>query len=264
MVKVKVFDSSAAKASKRQVLEAPATDAGAFYDVVDSRRSVRIYADDPVPEEVVRRAMDAALKAPNSSNLQVWEIHWVRSAEKKAKLAEYCLGQPAATTAQELIVFVARPDLWRRNNDRMIAHLRSNPNTPEKAYQYFEKITKLVYNQGPLGVFRPFKWIWFTVRGWGQPTPREPISLAHMDVWAHKTTALACQTFMLAARAEGFDSCPWKAGFETGETVLGLPRRAGITMAISMGNARKAASTTNGSGFRKMTSFTNTSQRWIG
>lgn len=236
MVKVKVFDSSAARASKRQVIEAPATDAGAFYEVVDSRRSVRIYADEPVPEEVVRRAMDAALKAPNSSNLQVWEIHWVRSAEKKAKLATYCLGQPAATTAQELFIFVARPDLWRRNNDRMIAHLRSNPKTPEKAFQYFEKITKLVYNQGPFGIFRPFKWIWFTVRGWGQPTPREPISLAHMDVWAHKTTALACQTFMLAARAEGFDSCPME-GLDSKRVkrLLGLPRRAGVTMAISMG-----------------------------
>ena len=236
MVKVKVFDSSAAKASKRQVVEAPATDAAAFYEVVDSRRSVRVYADDPVPEEVVRRAMAAALKAPNSSNLQVWEIHWVRSPEKKAKLAEYCLGQPAATTAQELFVFVARPDLWRRNNDRMIAHLRSNPNTPEKAFQYFEKITKLVYNQGPFGVFRPFKWMWFTVRGWGQPTPREPISLAGMDVWAHKTTALACQTFMLAARAEGFDSCPME-GLDSKRVkrLLGLPNRAGVTMAISMG-----------------------------
>ena len=236
MVKVKVFDSSAAKASKRQLMEAPATDAGAFYDVVDSRRSVRIYADESVPEEAVRRAMDAALKAPNSSNLQVWEIHWVRSAEKKAELAKYCLGQPAATTAQELLVFVARPDLWRRNNNRMIAHLRSNPKTPEKAFQYFEKITKIVYNHGPCGVFRPFKWIWFTVRGWSKPTPREPISLAHMDVWAHKTTALACQTFMLAARAEGYDSCPME-GLDSKRVkqLLGLPRRAGITMAISMG-----------------------------
>ena len=236
MVKVKVFDSSAARASERVVAEAPVTDAQAFYDVVESRRSVRIYAREPVPEEVVRRAMDAALKAPNSSNLQAWEIHWVRAAEKKAKLAEYCLGQPAATTAQELFVFVARPDLWKRNNNRMIAHLRSTPGTPEKAFQYFEKITKLVYNQGPFGMFRPFKWIWFTVRGLGQPTPREPIHLGHMDVWAHKTTALACQTFMLAARAEGFDSCPME-GLDSKRVkrLLGLPRRAGITMAISMG-----------------------------
>ena len=133
-------------------------------------------------------------------------------------------------------MFVARPDLWRRNNNRMIAHLRSNPKTPEKAFQYFEKITKIVYNQGPFGVFRPFKWIWFTVRGWSKPTPREPISLTHMDVWAHKTTALACQTFMLAARAEGYDSCPME-GLDSKRVkqLLGLPRRAGITMAISMG-----------------------------
>ena len=74
-------------------------------------------------------------------------------------------------------MFVARPDLWRRNNNRMIAHLRSNPKTPEKAFQYFEKITKIVYNQGPFGVFRPFKWIWFTVRGWSKPTPRSPSAL---------------------------------------------------------------------------------------
>lgn len=236
MVKVKVFDATEARASKRVVQPAPVTDTQAFYDVVDSRRSVRIYADEPVPEDAVRRALDAALKAPNSSNLQVWEIHWVRSPEKKAKLAACCLGQPAATTAPELFVFVARPDLWRRNNNRMIAHLRSSPGTPEKAFQYFEKITKLVYNQGPFGVFRPFKWIWFTVRGWGQATPREPISLNQMDVWAHKTTALACQTFMLAARAEGFDSCPME-GLDSYRVkkLLGLPRRAGITMAISMG-----------------------------
>ena len=58
----------------------------------------------------------------------------------------------------------------------MIAHLRSNPKTPEKAFQYFEKITKIVYNQGPFGVFRPFKWIWFTV-GLEKPTPRSPSAL---------------------------------------------------------------------------------------
>ncbi len=236
MVKVKVFDSSAARSSKRALEPAPEVDAKAFYEVVESRRSTRIYADVSVPEDVVRRAMDAALKSPNSSNLQAWEIHWVRSPEKKQRLAEYCLSQPAATTAQELLVFVARPDLWRRNNNRMIAHLRSLPGTPEKAFQYFEKITKIVYNQGPFGIFRPFKWIWFSIRGLSKPTPREPIGLGHMDIWAHKTTALACQTFMLAARAEGFDSCPME-GLDSKRVkrLLGLPRRAGITMAISMG-----------------------------
>ncbi|MDA0912986.1 MAG: nitroreductase family protein [Bacteroidetes bacterium] len=236
MVKVKVFDSTEAKSRERVLDPAPEVDSKSFYDIVESRRSVRIYTDDPVPEEAIHRMMDAALKSPNSSNLQVWEIHWVRSAEKREKLIHYCLGQPAASTAQELFVFVARPDRWRQNNNRMISHLKSTPGTPEKAYQYFEKITRIVYNQGPLGIFRPFKWIWFTIRGWTKPTPREPIHRGHMNVWAHKSTALACQTFMLAARAEGFDSCPME-GLDSSKVkkLLGLPRSAGITMAISIG-----------------------------
>ena len=49
MVKVSVFDSTEARKSKREPADAPKTDARAFYDVVESRRSVRIYTDEPVP-----------------------------------------------------------------------------------------------------------------------------------------------------------------------------------------------------------------------
>jgi nitroreductase len=236
MVKVKVFDSTEARSSKRKPLEAPKTDAAAFYEVVESRRSVRVYTDEPVPEPVMRRAMDAALLAPSSSNLQVWEIHWVRSNEKKEKLAKYCLGQPAAVTAQEIVVFVARPDRWKTNNEHMLSILKANPDAPAKALQYFGTITKLIYTQGPFGMFRPFKYLWFSLRGIQKPTPREPIHLGQMATWAHKTTALAAENFMLAVRAEGFDSCPME-GLDSKrvKSLLGLPRRAGITMAVSVG-----------------------------
>ena len=33
---------------------------------------------------------------------------------KKEKLVEYCLNQPAARTAQELIVCVAKPNAWKK------------------------------------------------------------------------------------------------------------------------------------------------------
>jgi nitroreductase len=236
MVKVKVFDSTEARSSKRKPLEAPKTDAAAFYEVVESRRSVRVYTDEPVPEPVMRRAMDAALLAPSSSNLQVWEIHWVRSNEKKEKLAKYCLGQPAAVTAHEIVVFVARPDRWKTNNEHMLSILKANPDAPAKALQYFGTITKLIYTQGPFGMFRPFKYLWFSLRGIQKPTPREPIHLGQMATWAHKTTALAAENFMLAVRAEGFDSCPME-GLDSKrvKSLLGLPRRAGITMAVSVG-----------------------------
>ena len=73
-----------------------------FEKVVRSRRSVRVYTDEPIPESVMRQCISLALLAPNSSNLQPWEFHWVRTPEKKAELVRLCLGQPAAATAPEL------------------------------------------------------------------------------------------------------------------------------------------------------------------
>ena len=118
----------------------------------------------------------------------------------------------------------------------MLTHLKASPETPAKALQYFGKITKIVYNQGPWSLYRPFKWVWFFVRGLSKATPREPIHAGQMRTWAHKTTALAAQNFMLAVRAEGFDSCPMEGldSFRV-KRILNLPRAAGITMVVSVG-----------------------------
>ena len=234
MVKVKMFDTP--EDSERPAVSAPATDSKAFHDIVESRRSVRFFSSDPIPQEVIDKCIDTALLAPNSSNLQCWEIHHVADAEKKEKLAEYCLGQPAATTAKELFVFVTRPDMWKRNNQWMIDEFDRRGNMPEKAYQYFRVITKLAYTTGVFGVLAPFKWLFFNLRGLTKPTPRGPVGLAGMKVWGHKSTALACAHFMLAMRAHGFDTCPME-GFDAVRVkkLLGLPRGADVTMVISAG-----------------------------
>ena len=91
------------------------TNSEEFEKVVRSRRSTRVFHDEPIPEKVMRRCLDLTVLAPNSSNLQPWEFYWVRDKQKKEKLIRYCLSQPAATTAQELVVCVARLDTWRRN-----------------------------------------------------------------------------------------------------------------------------------------------------
>jgi nitroreductase len=234
MVKVKVFETP--EDSKRPSVEAPITDSKAFHDVVDSRRSVRFFSDNEIPQEVIDKCLEAALAAPNSSNLQAWEIHHVINPDMKAKLVEYCLSQPAASTAKELFVFVARHDLWRTRNTWMIEEFDRRGDMPEKAYQYFRTITKLVYTTGMFGILAPFKWLYFNIRGLRKPTPREPTGLAGMKVWGHKSTSLACAHFMLAMRAHGFDTCPME-GFDSYRVkrLLGLPLSAGVTMVISAG-----------------------------
>ena len=46
-----------------------------FEKVARSRRSTRVFSGETVPENVMRRCIDLALLAPNSSNLQPWEFY---------------------------------------------------------------------------------------------------------------------------------------------------------------------------------------------
>ncbi|MGI9516593.1 MAG: nitroreductase family protein [Pirellulaceae bacterium] len=217
--------------------QAVQTDPAEFEKVVRSRRSTRVFTDDPVPEEIMRRCLDLTLLAPNSSNLQPWEFYWVRDPEKKQELARLCLGQPAATTAQELVVCVARLDTWEANQERMLEMLESpESGAPESAIMYYRKLVPLAYRQGPFYLLGPLKKLLMHLIAIRKPSPRGPAGKSDMRVWAHKSVALACENLMLALRAYGFDSCPMEGIDETRiKKLLGLPRRAEVSMVISAG-----------------------------
>lgn len=53
-----------------------------------TRRSVRKYKDDPVPDEVLERVLECALAAPSAINLQHWHFVVLRSPEAMARLRE--------------------------------------------------------------------------------------------------------------------------------------------------------------------------------
>lgn len=68
------------------------------------------------------------------------------------------------------------------------------------------------------------------------PTPREPVSINDMKIWAVKSSALACENLMLALRAFGYDSCPIEFYDSSRiKRLLGLPSDAIITMVVSAG-----------------------------
>jgi nitroreductase len=227
--------------SKPSNYDEPALDCSwdEFRKVVVSRRSVRQYDATPVPESVIRDAIDLGLIAPTSSNLQQTEFYWVRSNEKKAMLVRACFGQPAAKTAQELVVIVARTDTWKRNAKGVLKQLRE-ADAPRGAIAYYERLVPLAYRNGPLGLLGLFKRIYFAVIGLTKPTPREPKSRADIRVWAHKSAALAAENFMLAIRAKGFDTCPME-GHDSKRVkhILGLGCGAEICMVVSVGKRAK-------------------------
>ncbi len=187
-------------------------DSGEFDKVIRSRRSVRVFKDEPVPKHVIDNALEHALLAPNSSNLQSWKFVWVNSSEAKSVCTKACLNQSAARTAQSFIIAIARTRAWNGVRGQMIEALKEQE-APKSALAYYEKLVPIVYNQGPLGIFGLIKKIIIFFRGLKSPTPRGPSSLADMRVWAHKTCALACENIMLSLVAQGYDSCPME-GFD--------------------------------------------------
>jgi nitroreductase len=214
--------------------------ANVFDTIVNTRRAVRKFDPNDFDPLAVTRSLARAHLAPSSSNMQLWEFYRVTSPEMKQQLSRFCMGQNTTETARELIVVVVRPDLWRRraqsNYDFVKKNLGDRPAFKGRsALQYYGKLMPLLYNNDPLGIRGGIKKLvaWFI--GLRRPMVRE-VSGTDMRIVAHKSAALAAQTFMLSMVAEGHDTCPVE-GFDSKRVkrLLGLPRKAEVNMVITCG-----------------------------
>jgi len=75
-----------------------------FYEVIRTRRSMRSFKPDPVPEEVLRRVLDAARIAPSGSNRQPWKFILVREKGLKDELVPLAGGQKFIAEAPIVVV----------------------------------------------------------------------------------------------------------------------------------------------------------------
>jgi nitroreductase len=85
-----------------------------LYDVIRTRRSVRAYRPDPIPEEVLMRVLDAARIAPSGSNRQPTRLIAVTDDETKNKLVPVCHDQAFVASAPVLVVACGRDIKYNR------------------------------------------------------------------------------------------------------------------------------------------------------
>lgn len=216
--------------------QSPNIDPKEFQKVIESRRSVRIYENEPIPDDIIERCLRNSLLAPNSSNLQPWEIYHIVNPHVRLQMNKACLDQIAAKSAATLFVAVARTNTWRAHAREMVQLFQAAGNVPKMAITYYKKLVPFVYNQGALGIWGFIKRMLFFIRGLTTPVIREPVSQWHIKIWAVKSTALACQNLMLSLRAYGYDTCPME-GYDSKriKKILKLPKDAVVVMVISAG-----------------------------
>ncbi len=75
-----------------------------FHDVLTTRRSVRSFKPDAVPEDVLGRILNAARLAPSGSNRQPWKFIVVTGNEAKQALVPLCADQRFLATAPVVVV----------------------------------------------------------------------------------------------------------------------------------------------------------------
>jgi len=76
-------------------------------DLMQSHVSVRSFTEEPVSDEILDTILEAARRAPTSSNWQTYSIIVVRNEDKKRELAELAGGQGHIEASQVFLAFAA-------------------------------------------------------------------------------------------------------------------------------------------------------------
>jgi nitroreductase len=212
-----------------------------FKKTVMGRRAIRIFDGLPIPAEVMKGCLHDAILAPSASNLQCYEFYWTQDTERKNQLAKYCLGQPAATTAGDLVVVVSRVDLWKSHLDKLLDIMTDAGAKPlvGPIKEYYEKIVPMIMRTDPIGfqnLLRRFM-LWHKSRS--EPTVNGPVRRSDHRIYGHIQASLAAQNLMLSLAAHGYESCPM-GGIDKRaiSKLLGLPNSAEVTMVIGAGRGK--------------------------
>lgn len=123
--------------------------------LIESRRAVRRFTPEAVPDAVIRDCLELAMLAPSSCNLQPWSFQVIRDAALLAQLHPVCMSQNAAR-APLIIAVLARPDTWRQACRNIIDYW-PEAQVPVRIRSFYSKTAPFQYNQGPLGLLGLFK-----------------------------------------------------------------------------------------------------------
>ncbi len=207
-----------------------------FEELARSRRAVRHFKSDPLPEGVLERLLDAARWAPSGYNLQPAHFVVVTDEAIKAELCAACFSQPQVREAAATVVFVGDPHVVRNNLDKMIAlELEAGAVTREREAG-LRKFIGLAFDTGPVGLGWLLRAVMPALVSPFKCMPEFPA--VHRRFWLTKQVMLAAMNFMLAAEAAGLATVPME-GFDERRVkrLLHIPRSHSVAVVVPVGYA---------------------------
>ena len=91
------------------------------YEAMSTLRAVRRLRPDPIPDDVLRRVIEAASWAPTGGNVQPWRVVAVKDAAKKQRLAELYAVRWRAYAQEHKQMIAGAPEEMRRKMEKTYA-----------------------------------------------------------------------------------------------------------------------------------------------
>ncbi len=195
---------------------------------ITGRQSIRAYKNDPVPRETIERILDIASRAPSGSNMQPWKVRVLTGAARDKLCAELVRLHESGDNGNWEYEYYS--DVWREPYlDRRrqtgwglygVLGIPKGDRAASRAYQgrNFE------FFGAPVGLM-------FTI-------DRDLARGAWLDF------GMFVQSIMIAARAEGLETCP-QAAFcifhDTIQRMLAIPETEMVVCGMALGYAQPGA-----------------------
>lgn len=208
----------------------------AFLELARSRRAVRHFSDEPIPDEVLEGILEAGRWAPSGYNLQPVQFWVVTAQATKEALWAACFKQDQIREAPVILIPAANRQVARDNLERVKRQDLEVGGINEEYAAKLEQFVKLGFGRGPLGLAWALKAILVPLGHLFFPLPEFPSQ--RLRVWLNRQTALSAMNLMLAARAAGYDSCPMEGIDEARvRRAVGIPSSFVVPLILAVGRA---------------------------
>lgn len=195
---------------------------------ITGRQSIRGYKPDPVPRETILRIMATAGRAPSGSNMQPWKVRVLTGAAKAALSAELVRRHDSGDNGNWEYEYYS--DVWRepylarrRQTGWGLYGVLGIPKGDREASRKYQG-RNFEFFGAPVGLM-------FTIE-------RDLARGAWLDY------GMFLQSIMIAARAEGLETCP-QAAFcifhDTIQRMLAIPDTEMVVCGMALGFADASA-----------------------
>jgi len=186
---------------------------------IKDRRATPSFLPDPVPENDLKKILEAGLSAPSAYNLQPWRFVVVREVEQRARLRQAAMKQLKVEEAPVVIVACADLEGWRNGDlDEIIRLAQQHGYGDEVRYASMRKNIASFFGSipGAAGGLAP-----------------------DFAVWANRQTMIAFTTMMWMAEVLGYDTAPMEGFYEDQvKATLGIPAHVRVVALLAIGHRK--------------------------